>query len=417
MSKEIETIKLDNGLTIYLYEDSRRHSTFFQFVTKFGGKYREFYSNGEKHEIKDGVAHILEHYIVEHNKYGNFLKILGEAQMNTNASTNINMTSYYFEAVENVKFGVETLLKGIYNVVFNDDYLNKIKEPIYQEIRGRMNNKFYHSNIESFNNLFNNIKFRNVGGSLEDVANTTLEDIMTCYNTFYQPSNQFIIIAGNFNKDEIISYIVEFYNNLDIKNIDFKICNSGEVDSVNKKESIVYYPTASDYIDISYKINLNKYNNREKLNLDFYLNYFCKMYFGITSPIYKRLVDNKIISGGIGFSHSIIDNYLVLSIGCYVNNADEFINCITKSIKELDYFNEEYFDLDKKRTFLDILLRDESLFNTIFPFIDNVVNFDYPFLDTVEDVNNFSFEEFVDVIKNIDFNNYSIVRIENKKLD
>lgn len=109
----IETIKLDNGLTIYLYSDKRRHSTLFQHITLFGGKTKDFIFEGKEYHIQDGVAHILEHYVVEENARGNFLKLLGEKQMATNASTYYGMTRYYFEAVENVEYGIETMIRGI----------------------------------------------------------------------------------------------------------------------------------------------------------------------------------------------------------------------------------------------------------------------------------------------------------------
>ena len=38
--------------------------------------------------------------------------------MNTNASTHLNMTDFYFETVEDVTFGIRTLLNGIYNINF-----------------------------------------------------------------------------------------------------------------------------------------------------------------------------------------------------------------------------------------------------------------------------------------------------------
>ena len=101
MSK-IESVVLDNGLKIYFYIDKRRHSTFFQHITLFGGKTKDFIIDGRKYHIQDGVAHILEHYIVEENKNGNFLRLLGEKQMNTNASTSYDMTNYFFEAVEDI---------------------------------------------------------------------------------------------------------------------------------------------------------------------------------------------------------------------------------------------------------------------------------------------------------------------------
>ena len=49
----IETIKLDNGLTIYLYSDKRRHSTLFQHVTLFGGKTKDFIFEGYAEAIKE----------------------------------------------------------------------------------------------------------------------------------------------------------------------------------------------------------------------------------------------------------------------------------------------------------------------------------------------------------------------------
>jgi len=110
---KLETIKLDNGLTIYLYNDQRRHSTFFQFITFFGGVTKDFKFRGSEYHFQDGIAHILEHYVVECNDQGNFLKELGKRQMNTNASTHCNMTRFYFDAVEDVNFGIQTMLNGI----------------------------------------------------------------------------------------------------------------------------------------------------------------------------------------------------------------------------------------------------------------------------------------------------------------
>ena len=177
MSK-IENIKLDNGLNIYLYNDMRRHSTFFQFTTKCGGTYKDFIFDGKEYHLQDGVAHILEHYIVECNKVGNFLDMLGEKQMSTNASTSPTSTGYYFETVENVLYGIKTMLEGINSVIFDKDKLEKLKNPIYQEIRGKKDNRFYHLNRLRMENLFNNIKYRDVGGLVEDVQNTTIDDII-----------------------------------------------------------------------------------------------------------------------------------------------------------------------------------------------------------------------------------------------
>ena len=283
----IETIKLDNGLTIYLYSDKRRHSTLFQHVTLFGGKTKDFLVDGKEYHIQDGVAHILEHYVVEENARGNFLKLLGEKQMATNASTYYNMTKYYFEAIEDVEFGIETMIRGIYAPVFNEERLEKIKKPILQEIKGRMDNKFYHSNQMTLNNCLENIKVRSIGGTLKEVSNTTLEDVMTCYKAFYQPSNQLIVVGGNFDKDEMLNLIKDFYDSIDIPEHDVKLIEMNEDDKVRNSYEEILFPTGQEYVEIAYKFNLSKYSPEQQLKTDFYLAYFYKMFFGLTSPLYN----------------------------------------------------------------------------------------------------------------------------------
>ena len=223
-----EKVILDNGLVIYFYVDKKRHSTFFQHITKFGGLTKDFICDGNEYHLQDGIAHILEHYIVEENKYGNFLKLLGEAQMSTNASTHHDMTRFYFNAIENVEFGIRTLLNGIYAPLFSEERLEKMKGPIYQEIRGKSDSKFYHGMYCSYNNLFNQLSFRSIGGTVDDVKKTTLDELMLCYDAFYQPSNQMIVVGGNFDKDEVLSIIKDFYSKLNIVKHDVQVINTIE---------------------------------------------------------------------------------------------------------------------------------------------------------------------------------------------
>lgn len=211
---KLDTIILDNGLKIYLYNDLRRHSTFFQLTTFCGGLTKHFKFNKKEYTISDGVSHILEHYLVECNDLGNFLDILGEKQMSTNASTSPFCTSYYFETVQDVLFGIDTMLNGIYNIKFDEDKLERLKTPIKQEIRGRFDNKFYHLGRLRNANLFNNIDYKDVGGTIDEVSNTTINELEILYKSFYRPDNQFIIVAGNFDRDLVVNKIKDFYDNL-----------------------------------------------------------------------------------------------------------------------------------------------------------------------------------------------------------
>lgn len=411
---KIETLVLENGLKIYLYNDKRRHSTFFQLTTLFGGLTKDFKVNEKEYHFQDGIAHLLEHYLVECNEVGNFLKELGKRQMNTNASTHYDMTNFYFEAVEDVDFGIRTILNGIYNVKFDEHKLEKLKNPIYQEIRGKKDNKFYHANIMTLNNLFDDIKFRNIGGTIEEVESATIDDLNICYEAFYQPSNQFIVVAGNFDRDVVVNEIKKFYDNIDIKTVEVELITHKEKLTVHKSEDTLYFPTPLDYVELSFKLDISKLSPVERLDLDFYLGCFYNQFFGITSLLHKEFIDKKIITSGISCSDIKVENFLIVSIGSYTYDALYFKNRILEVLKELKYFNEEKFELEKKSAIVRIILRDENVMKMVMPFIDNIVNFNYPYLDKVSEVERLKYSDFVANIKKLDFSNYTITTIKEK---
>lgn len=414
MSK-IESVKLNNGLTIYFYTDKKRHSTFFQHITLFGGSSKDFIVDGKEYHMQDGIAHILEHYIVEANANGNFLKILGEAQMATNASTHYNMTRYYFEAVEKVEFGIKTILKSIYSPIFSSKKLEKIKKPILQEIRGKMGSKFYHSNRKTLDNCFSKIRVRDIGGTLEEVAETTVEDLKICFEAFYQPKNQFIVVGGNFDKDKILKIIKDFYKNLNIKEKSVKLIKMEEPKEVASNKGIVEFPTAKDYLEITYKVNVKSLDIKERLKLDFYLHYFFNMYFGATSNLYKKLVDEKIITTGLKCNDFSMEDYILISVGAYSEKNDLLEKYIRETFLKLESFNEEVFEIDKRESIIRLVLRKENLFDTIMPFVSNIVEFNYPYPDEVSDIETFNFNDFVNTIKGLDFSNSTITLIKNKE--
>ena len=408
---KFEKIVLDNGLTIYFYVDNKRHSTFFQHITKFGGLSKDFICDGKEYHLQDGIAHILEHYIVEENKYGNFLKLLGEAQMSTNATTHYDMTRFYFNAIENIEFGIRTLLNGIYSPLFSEERLEKIKGPIYQEIRANSDNKFYQSMYCCFNNLFNDLKFRSIGGTLEEVQNTTLDDLKICYDAFYQPENQMIVVGGNFDKNEVLDIIKDVYSKLDIRKHDLEVINVVEDTKVKKEYGEIHFPTGEEYLEVTYKINLDKYSPDEQLKLDFYFNYFFRMFFGVTSPLYNKLVKNNIITGSINCSLTKLSNYLLISAGSYSDDIQTLEEEIKNTFNKLNCFNEEKFDLDKKQTILDLILRDENIGSMVMPFVNNIITFSCDYPDNKEQVESYTYDDFVKTMKDIDFSNYTVTVI------
>ena len=113
---KVETIKLDNGLTIYLYEDKRRHFTFFDFVTLFGGMDKDFVLNINSVFPKADI--------------GFFIDITPEESVNWNTDTKFN-----------IKSSVEHLgeVRKAYSSILNENnliYIDGMKpiEQIFNEV-------------------------------------------------------------------------------------------------------------------------------------------------------------------------------------------------------------------------------------------------------------------------------------------
>ena len=68
-----------------------------------------------------------------------------------------------------------------------------------------------------------------------------------------------------------------------------------------------------------------------------------------------------------------------------------------------------------KEAIMQIILREENIFKTIFPLIENIVYYHYPYLDTVEDVEKLTYEDYKNTIQKIDFSNYTTLLIKNKE--
>ena len=102
---------------------------------------------------------------------------------------------------------------------------------------------------------------------------------------------------------------------------------------------------------------------------------------------------------------------MILSIGNFTSNGDYFANSVIDTVSKMNSFSKKYFELDKKGCILSLIIRDENIFSMINPFIYNLVNLNYPYLDKVDDLYRLSYDDYVSTIKKLDFSNYCDIKI------
>ena len=92
----------------------------------------------------------------------------------------------------------------------------------------------------------------------------------------------------------------------------------------------------------------------------------------------------------------------------YGNNLKKFKRLVFDVIKN-KYTNKELFDLWKKETLINIVVREGRCVSSGLAYLDNILTFDYFDVDKISDIEKFSIEDFKSTLDKLDFSNYCIV--------
>ena len=405
-------ITLDNGLTILIYTDYSKTTNHVELYNFFGGNYTDYVDyTGSKKKIKDGSAHLLEHYVCENTIDGNLIDNLRKNNiLSCNAGTNSETTSYYFNTVNNFYECLEVFLNGIYNVVFTRERLNKTKMAIFSEIRDEKNDVRKKIIFKKLGGLFS--INRKTLGSKSSVDNITINELKNIYDSIYIPCNQFLVVAGNFDYEKVLNIIKKFYDNMNFK------CNRILPRIIDKKEIVkkntVYNSDLMDEFILSFKIDVSNLSSFDKYKLDWYLNFFLEINFSMYSKINEYINNDSNYIDDISGSLYHCNGYYVIDVIAFTSKINEFENMVLSTINNRNIEEKELFELAKKNAITHISVRNDSICNYVSPIENNFILFGYAEEDDIDVISSFNYDEYVKIINNIDFSNYCVFYRKNK---
>ena len=399
-------ITLDNGLTILIYTDSSKSTNHVELYTFFGGNNGEYVDyNGNTKKVKPGTAHLLEHYICENTVEGNLLDNLRKYNiLSCNGGTNNENTSYFFNTVTNFYECLETFLRGIYNISFTKEKLDKTKIAVYSEIRDDKNNEKNKIIEKKINGLFT-INRKTLGSS-SSVKSITIKEIKDVYDNIYIPCNQFLVLAGNFDYDKTLSLVKNIYKEISFKN-DKRLSKVSDVKDVIKKRTIY----KSDYIDeviLTFKIDVSSLSCFDKYKLDWYLSFFLDINFSKYSKINEYINSCSDYVDDISAYLYYFNGYFVIDVIAFTKKVNEFEKLVLSSIKNRDSNERKVFELVKKDVITRISVRKDSISNYVAPTEENYIRFGYLDDDDIDVIDKFNYSEYDKIISNINFTNYSV---------
>ncbi len=410
----MKKIKLDNGLTVILNSDKSKKAFYVELTIKYGAIVKDYLYKNKEYYVIDGTAHLLEHLLIEHSPYGNIEYFLGNKQLYVNGGTDTKKTSYYISGSTNLNFGIEVLLKSINTLNVNDEILAETKKAIFEEIRIAKDNNGKKLFKTVKNSLFWNYDYNSTLGTNKELKSITCNDLQNVFNAFYNLENEILTICGGFDEDEVINIINKICGNLPNKKYQTKIIVKDEPINVKYKNKIIKTNIGNPTVSINYKIKYNCFTSLDKYKLEWYINFFFANCYGNWSNLNDELFNKKIINKQIITFYTIFNDYINITIQASTNNEKEFIKRIINNQNNY-ILNEDLFEKSKKDLFLDFVTRQENPKSTALCYLDNILLFNYDYIDSIDFINSLSFEEFNEYIKKLDFSNYSIVKmIDNK---
>ena len=346
-------IKHSSGLNIYVYPKEGYRSAYAIIGAKYGSINTCFSSDGgEKITVPDGIAHYLEHKLFE-SAEGDAFTRYAETGASANAYTSFEKTCYLFSCTDRFDESFEILLDFVQDPYFTAQTVAKEQGIIGQEIKMYDDSPDWRVMFNMLQNMYHNHPVKiDIAGTVESIAEITAEKLYDCYNTFYDPNNMVLCVAGNVTVDQVL------------KTCDRMIKPRGEHSVENYFEDEPY-EIVNPYVEQSFPVSMPIFNFGFKERADALLDekqlactdILLSALASPTSALYRDLMDNNLINNSFAYELFEGPRYCSVIFGGESRaprQAAEMIKSYIIKMKESGISDED-FTIAKKAVYGDII--------------------------------------------------------------
>ena len=200
----VEKRTLDNGLTVYMdHVTGARTNDVRMFVP---------YGSVDEESGNEGVAHVFEHCVhLKTDMFADRVAIDKHASINgmyTNASTSVNLTSYYANGIE-VEPSLVHLSQILQNTHFPEEAVEHELKAVRREMKTGLDNPAKVHLFSAMNAMYGLPYGRFVGG-YHDRINFDADTLRSLHDRHYKLGRMALIVTGKAKMDEV-SRLAERY--------------------------------------------------------------------------------------------------------------------------------------------------------------------------------------------------------------
>lgn len=346
------------GLKIYILEKPLYNSAYAIFGTKYGSIDNVFSVNGERVEVPEGIAHFLEHKLFE-SEDGDAFTRYAETGAYANAFTSFDKTCYIFNCSSRFYDNLEILLDFVQSPYFTAATVEKEQGIIGQEIRMYDDSPAWRVMFNMLLAMYKSHPVRiDIAGTTDSIAKIDDKLLYKCYNTFYNPQNMFLCIAGNVNTEKILKMVeaaVKPKESIELQRIMPK-----EPDSVLKPYVEQALEVAQPMFCFGYKENADTpLSVKDRVCTAVLL----EMIAGDASPLYKRLTNDGLINDDFSFEYFNGEGYSAVIFEGESQNPKKVAEEIKLEVNRLkaDGLNKKLFNAVRSGLYGDAI----RVFNSV----------------------------------------------------
>ncbi|MBE6787545.1 MAG: insulinase family protein [Ruminococcaceae bacterium] len=360
-----------SGLKIYILEKPQYNSCYAIFGTKYGSIDTMFSVDGETTEVPEGIAHFLEHKLFESEDGDAFTKY-AQTGAYANAFTSFDKTCYLFSCSNLFYENLEILLNFVQSPYFTKETVEKEQGIIGQEIRMYDDSPAWRVMFNMLLAMYKNHPVRiDIAGTCESIAKIDADLLYKCYNTFYNPSNMFLCIAGNVETEKILKMVetsIKVNQPLQIERI-----KPQEPQEVLKREVSQNLAVAQPMFCYGYKLPYSKMPTvKDRVCIQLLL----EVIAGDCSPLYKNLMDSALINDDFSFEHFCGDGYNAVIFEGDSIDPKEVAKQIDMEINRLktDGINKKLFSAIRSGLYGGAIRSFNSVESIVMQFVDSAMN-------------------------------------------
>lgn len=336
-----------SGLRILICPKTEFATAYALFGTRYGSIDTRFRIKGEEEytDVPEGIAHFLEHKLFESEEGDAFTRFSATGGY-ANAYTSFDRTCYLFSCTERFEDNLDILLDFVRHPYFTEATVQKEQGIIGQEIRMYDDDPAWCCFFNLLCSMYSHHPVRiDIAGTVESIAQINADLLYKCYNTFYNPSNMFLCIAGNVDPDFILNKVDEVLAG--VEGVEIERGTFEEQSGILRAEIEKAMPVALPLFNIGFKedCEVPQKSLKEKIETDVLL----EIIAGKSGKLYNTLLEQGLVNDRFDASYFIGHGYAVEIFEGESSDPRKVAAAITAEIERLraDGIDPEDFERAK----------------------------------------------------------------------